>query len=115
MREFRTTDVYAPTGDQPRAIEEIAASIEDANRFQTVLGATGTVGQVAVQAARLLGADRVVAAGRDRGRLERVLRLGADEIVHLGDCASAKASFTWPRICGSPTIIESRLAATRKT
>jgi NADPH:quinone reductase-like Zn-dependent oxidoreductase len=29
-----------------------------------VLGATGTVGLVAVQAARLLGAARVVAAGR---------------------------------------------------
>jgi excinuclease ABC subunit B len=42
VREFRTTDVYAPTGDQPRAIEQIAASIEDGNRFQTVLGATGT-------------------------------------------------------------------------
>ena len=31
------------------------------------------------------------------------------------DWASAKASFTWPRICGSPTSIASRLAATRKT
>ncbi len=30
------------------------------------------------------------------------------------DWASAKASFTWPRIWGSPTIIESRLALTRK-
>ena len=29
------------------------------------------------------------------------------------DWASAKASFTWPRIWGSPIIIESRLAATR--
>ena len=28
--------------------------------------------------------------------------------------ASAKASFTWPRICGSPITIESRLDATRK-
>ena len=28
--------------------------------------------------------------------------------------ATANASFTWPRICGSPTTIESRLAATRK-
>jgi len=28
-------------------------------------------------------------------------------------CASANASFTWPRICGSPTIMESRLEATR--
>jgi excinuclease ABC subunit B len=42
MREFRTTDVYAPTGDQPRAIDEISASIADGNRFQTILGATGT-------------------------------------------------------------------------
>jgi NADPH:quinone reductase len=50
-----------------------------------VLGATGTVGHVAVQAAKLLGADRVVAAGRNRERLERVLRLGADEVVVLGD------------------------------
>jgi excinuclease ABC subunit B len=41
-REFRTTDVYRPTGDQPRAIEEIAASVADGNRFQTLLGATGT-------------------------------------------------------------------------
>jgi excinuclease ABC subunit B len=41
-REFRTTDVYAPTGDQPRAIEEIAASVAEGNRFQTLLGATGT-------------------------------------------------------------------------
>jgi excinuclease ABC subunit B len=42
VRQFKTTDVYAPTGDQPRAIAEIAASIEAGNRFQTVLGATGT-------------------------------------------------------------------------
>jgi excinuclease ABC subunit B len=41
-REFRTTDTYAPTGDQPRAIDEVAASIAEGNRFQTLLGATGT-------------------------------------------------------------------------
>ena len=28
--------------------------------------------------------------------------------------AASKASLTWPRICGSPTTSESRLAATRK-
>ena len=28
--------------------------------------------------------------------------------------ASAYCSFSWPRICGSPTTIESRLEATRK-
>ena len=42
MREFRATDLYAPTGDQPRAIDEIAASVGAGNRFQTLLGATGT-------------------------------------------------------------------------
>ena len=41
-RAFKTTDQYAPTGDQPRAIEQLAASIEAGNRFQTLLGATGT-------------------------------------------------------------------------
>ncbi len=50
-----------------------------------VLGATGTVGSVALQAARLLGAERVVAAGRDRDRLQRTLELGADAAVSLLD------------------------------
>jgi hypothetical protein len=30
------------------------------------------------------------------------------------DCATRTASFSWPRICGSPSTIESRPAATRK-
>jgi NADPH:quinone reductase len=49
-----------------------------------VLGATGAVGQVAVQAAKLLGAGRVVAAGRDAEALARTRDLGADETVELG-------------------------------
>ncbi len=48
-----------------------------------VLGATGSVGQVAVQAAKLLGAGRVVAAGRDAAGLERARELGADATVEL--------------------------------
>jgi NADPH2:quinone reductase len=55
-----------------------------------VLGASGTVGQVAVQAARLLGAGRVVAAARDRPSLERSRELGADDVVWLsGDDVAA--------------------------
>jgi excinuclease ABC subunit B len=42
VRQFHASDLYAPTGDQPRAIEEIAASVGGGNRFQTLLGATGT-------------------------------------------------------------------------
>jgi NADPH:quinone reductase-like Zn-dependent oxidoreductase len=48
-----------------------------------VLGATGTVGLVALQAAKLRGAARVVAAGRDAEGLERARRAGADDVVTL--------------------------------
>ena len=54
-----------------------------------VLGASGVVGLVAVQAARLLGAAKVVAAGRDLGRLERARELGADEVVELDGIGGA--------------------------
>jgi NADPH2:quinone reductase len=50
-----------------------------------VLGASGTVGQIAVQAARLLGAGRVVAAARSPDGLERAAALGADATVALGE------------------------------
>ena len=50
-----------------------------------VLGATGTVGLVAVQAAKLLGAERVVAVGRNPERLKRAAELGADATVNLAE------------------------------
>jgi NADPH:quinone reductase-like Zn-dependent oxidoreductase len=49
-----------------------------------VLGATGAVGSIAVQAAKLLGAGRVVAASRPSERLQRLLGRGADAIVEFG-------------------------------
>ncbi len=58
------------------------APVEPGDRV-LVLGGTGTVGSVAIQAARLLGAERVVAAGRDSDELERTLGLGADATVQL--------------------------------
>jgi NADPH:quinone reductase-like Zn-dependent oxidoreductase len=48
-----------------------------------VLGASGVLGQIAVQAAKLLGAGRVVAAARSQAGLERCLQLGADAAVRL--------------------------------
>jgi NADPH2:quinone reductase len=48
-----------------------------------VLGATSTVGLVATQAAKLLGAKRVVAVGRNPERLKRAAELGADATVSL--------------------------------
>jgi len=50
-----------------------------------VLAASGVVGQIAVQGAKLLGAGRVVAAARSREGLERCMQLGADASVRLGD------------------------------
>jgi len=50
-----------------------------------VLGATGAMGNVAVQAAKLLGAGRVVAAARGGERLARMTERGADAVVDLDD------------------------------
>jgi excinuclease ABC subunit B len=40
--DLRVTAAYTPTGDQPKAIAELSSSLEAGNRFQTLLGATGT-------------------------------------------------------------------------
>ncbi len=42
MAELKTETPYVPTGDQPKAIEALAAGIEAGERYQTLLGATGT-------------------------------------------------------------------------
>jgi excinuclease ABC subunit B len=39
---FNTSEAYRPTGDQPGAIAELSQSINAGERFQTMLGATGT-------------------------------------------------------------------------
>lgn len=48
-----------------------------------ILGATGVTGKLAVQIARLLGAARVVAAGRNKQALNAVHDLGADATISL--------------------------------
>jgi NADPH2:quinone reductase len=58
-----------------------------------VLGASGVLGQIAVQAAKLLGAARVVAAARSAEGLERCLALGADAAVRLGEPEDLPAAF----------------------
>lgn len=56
-----------------------------------VLGATGSVGRIAVQVAKLLGAGRVVAAARDADALREVEALGAEQSVVLGRDDDAQA------------------------
>jgi NADPH:quinone reductase-like Zn-dependent oxidoreductase len=78
-----------------------------------VLGATGNAGQMAVQIARHLGAADIIAAGRDRQRLDLLTDLGATGVVclagdlteaaeHLGKVAAdvdVVIDYTW----GAPT------------
>jgi excinuclease ABC subunit B len=42
MAQFRVSDAYRPTGDQPQAIASLAASLNAGDQHQTLLGATGT-------------------------------------------------------------------------
>jgi NADPH:quinone reductase-like Zn-dependent oxidoreductase len=56
-------------------------------------GATGTSGRLAVRIARHLGAERIIATGRDRDALAALSSLGADAAVNLkqDDAAIAQA------------------------
>jgi NADPH2:quinone reductase len=54
-----------------------------------VLGATGVTGQLAVQIAKLMGAARVVGAGRNERVLARLGELGADATIQLDQGADA--------------------------
>ena len=71
-----------------------------------VLGAGGVVGQVAVQAARLLGARRVVAAARSERARAVAAERGADVVVALrdGDEASGLAARLLDA-CGGPVDV----------
>ena len=75
-----------------------------------VLGASGVVGQIAVQAARLMGAGRVVAAARGAGGLERARRSGPTRPCGSARTATSRrrsprppgAGSTWSSIrCGA--------------
>jgi NADPH:quinone reductase-like Zn-dependent oxidoreductase len=77
-----------------------------------ILGATGNAGTMAVQVARLLGAGRVIGAGRDSDRLSVLTGLGADEVVQLTDdveatdkalaAAAAEADIVLDYLWGAP-------------
>ena len=42
MDHFKLVSEYAPTGDQPRAIEELVKGFKEGNQFETLLGVTGS-------------------------------------------------------------------------
>ncbi len=42
MADFKLVSKYKPSGDQPEAIDRLVKSIESGNRYQTLLGVTGS-------------------------------------------------------------------------
>jgi NADPH:quinone reductase-like Zn-dependent oxidoreductase len=86
-----------------------------------VLGATGVLGQLALQYARIMGAGRLVAAGRSEAPLARLLerritdatvRTGTpDDVAALKDAAGEGFDVVFDPICG-PTLLAA-LKATR--
>jgi excinuclease ABC subunit B len=42
MPEFQVVSPYKPEGDQPQAIEKLAAGVRDGRKFQTLMGVTGS-------------------------------------------------------------------------
>jgi excinuclease ABC subunit B len=42
MPPLKTTDAYRPLGDQERAIQQLSSGLMEGERYQTLLGATGT-------------------------------------------------------------------------
>jgi NADPH:quinone reductase-like Zn-dependent oxidoreductase len=79
-----------------------------------VLGATGTLGQIALQLARILGAGRVVGASRNAAALARLRERGiADAVVTMGtedDVAALKSEagegydVVLDLVCGAPMV-----------
>lgn len=95
--------VPVPEGIDPAGAAVLASAvtgfcIKSAAGFspgETVLiqGATGVAGRLAVKVARLLGAGRIVATGRDDEALREILALGADAVINTAvqDEALARA------------------------
>jgi NADPH:quinone reductase-like Zn-dependent oxidoreductase len=85
-----------------------------------VLGATGQVGSVAVQAAKLLGAGRVIAVSRAGERLDRMRERGADAVVdvegddlteRLREAAGGDVDVTIDSLWGEPAVAAMGAAA----
>ncbi|HLY29926.1 MAG TPA: DEAD/DEAH box helicase family protein, partial [Ktedonobacterales bacterium] len=70
MPDFHVVAPFKPTGDQPQAIERLVDSLDDGNKYQTLLGVTGsgktfTVAQVVERVQRptlVLAPNKTLAA-----------------------------------------------------
>lgn len=70
-----------------------------------ILGATGAAGQLAVQNAAALGADRVIGVGRNRSALEHVAALGATTVALTGSREADAAAMTDALDSHAPSLV----------
>ncbi len=70
-----------------------------------ILGASGSVGQIAVQAARMLGAGRVVGAARSQSGRDRAMELGADAVTGTEGDGSELAEQLREACGGGPDLV----------
>jgi NADPH:quinone reductase-like Zn-dependent oxidoreductase len=70
-----------------------------------VLGATGITGYLAVQNALLLGAERVIGAGRSLSGLERAAAAGARTVALSGDADADATALAGALDTGGPTLV----------
>ena len=79
MPPFKLDPIFTPTADQPKAIDQIVASVEAKQRFVTLLGATGT-GKTMTMA----GDDRAPAApGARHGAQQDARRAALQRVPHV--------------------------------
>jgi NADPH:quinone reductase-like Zn-dependent oxidoreductase len=79
----------APIGDA--SVIEVPEAADPA--LAAALGIAGLAGRVAIQSAKLLGAARVVAAGRSAAGLQRAAAYGATETLRLDEQGDLVAAF----------------------
>jgi NADPH:quinone reductase-like Zn-dependent oxidoreductase len=65
-----------------------------------VLGGTGAVGQLAIQVARILGANRIIAAGRHGKTLLTTRALGATHLIQLAEPAGTELAVAFRDAAG---------------
>lgn len=76
-----------------------------------VLGATGAVGQVALQAARARGAGRIVAVGRNPDALRHLRALGAHEVIGIAEADDLTAAIRAACPDGVDLVVDALWAA----
>jgi len=60
--DFKLVSDYVPTGDQPEAIDRISQSIEEGNKYQTLVGVTGSGKTFAKKPTLVLAHNKTLAA-----------------------------------------------------